>query len=184
VALIVLLAAMAVPFAALGTFYTWYQAMSFRWAAEAGLPESHANAIKHARAAFEVHQALDWFRIFNAEAGVLWLGKMNEYAERYVKNVHDSTREVAKDMANNYAGIVAAQWYERHGPACKRHLVMHLAMRDGLKALEEDVPFTPAPGKHSPNIPEAGQWLEQHKPALRMAVEKKLDECLKAKIRD
>ncbi len=100
---------------ALTHFYSWFDLEADRVAMEEKLSPGIANGIKHAYAAAEVYHLFRsvGFGPETAGSAVLCLGEMNEYAEQLVRNPPDTTQEMAKDMHNNYAGLVAASWWER-----------------------------------------------------------------------
>lgn len=92
-------------------FFRWYEITSAAMAREAGLRPRAANAIKHAYAGAGVFQGLRSVGIGpdTAEAMTLKLGVLNEYAELWVRAKKDSTAEAAKDMHNNYVGVLLAR---------------------------------------------------------------------------
>lgn len=91
-----------------------------------GLPLSTENSIKHAYAASQCYVLLRFFGVNSSLSleAVLLLGKVNEIAELLIKfgKSEDSTQEIYKDMHNNFAGILVAQWIEENPNSESNHL--------------------------------------------------------------
>lgn len=168
----------------LAGFFMWQAVQAHRAAERAGLPESDANAIKHATAGKAVYRVLDNLRVIDPQKAVLWLGKANEYAEQFMKfRDRDTTLEIMKDSYNNYAGIMAAQWVEKHGRArCGEDAIVVLVRRGALILAAEDIALPPADKeamRRGADIPAAMQWLEQQRTPIEISVRAALDGCLK-----
>jgi hypothetical protein len=148
--LVLVLAAVPLLFAVLG-YSAFAHAASYEIRRSGLSPDDH-NAIKHAYASAEIYSAMRPVLGHGAAAGAtLWFGEANERVERYVKHQPDYSQESYKDMRNNLAGVVAANWlYERVGwtwPDTRLKLVGLLA-RDGIVVPES----TDARLAHIPNV--------------------------------
>lgn len=95
------------------TFYGSFEFAANRITAEYDLPRGTRNSVKHALTAASVYSALRAFQVDRDDAQnmVLALGFFNETLETHIKvGRPDSVDEQRKDLYNNWAGIVAAEW--------------------------------------------------------------------------
>lgn len=100
-------------------FYTAFELASDRIVSQYALAAETRNSVKHAYAAARIYRAIRWVVMNKESAGqiVLFMGKLNEYAEQYVKRGKiDSDGELRKDFSNNWAGVVAAEWCMNQNP--------------------------------------------------------------------
>lgn len=128
----------------LGIFYTRYEAVATRLQYDLGMDAEHANAVKHAYAAYQMYRLFDLvLDDQKAEHAVFVLGKVNEKFEQAVKfNNPDTTEEMMKDMHNNQAGIIAARWAASH-PASDNDsldLILEVARKGGLILSPNQIP--------------------------------------------
>ncbi|MFM9939130.1 MAG: hypothetical protein ACKVP7_06505 [Hyphomicrobiaceae bacterium] len=141
----------ATPVAA---FYVTMSTMARHETRRHGLPGHVSNGIQHAYAGAETYW---WLRQFGlpasaSEKTVLRLGYLNEWVEAllFVRRP-DTTRELYKDLQNNFIGILAAQAVEtcrtRQASSERLALIGQLAQERLVLWLSDDarVPGLPQP---------------------------------------
>lgn len=158
-------AALVVAFIAalsLIAFFRWYENTSAAMARENGLKPRAANAIKHAYAGAGVFRSLRSVGIGpdTAEAMTLGLGVLNEYAELWVRSKKDSTAEAAKDMHNNYVGVLLAR-----EDLPLRKAVVHMA-HEGIVATEPSSLQMALAEEPPPDLKAARRWFADEKAAI------------------
>lgn len=146
------------------------------------LPEISANAIKHTYAASLVYSGLRsiYFSTDKAKNITIFLGKVNEVAERIFKFPKDSTLEMMKDLENNLIGICAARWLEENSdnPLTQDRLdfIGILAEKKHLILSPEEIILPPEekePAAKSSNYSAAVKWFSENEP--RFSCAEKLD---------
>lgn len=161
---------LSVPIALVLAFYLYAAGAAERVVVQHGLPAEADNAVKHAYAAAETYTLLRPL-IGRENAGDLtdWFGRLNEHAEPFVKHSVDWATEAYKDMRNNLAGIVAAEWlYDELGwtrPSRRLHLVGLIAREGLLTNLDSDLRIPSLP--HWPDGEAAMAAIMRDGPGLR-----------------
>ena len=158
-----------------GGFYVSEARHARQLASQPGMPEGAANSIKHSHAAARLYRV---FRTLGgtasqAEQAVLWLGQLNEYAECALVG-NDDTREMMKDLHNNYVGIVAAQWLEKHAPMVGIDAALSmLAVHKELLLSRAAVPlrYTAAEAAATADVAWAKRWFSKRRADIRHNVE-------------
>lgn len=128
-------------------FFARFEAFSEHLEDELHFENATANSAKHAYAAGSIYSVLRsaYAGPETAENIVLLLGIFNEYAETIFKiSEPDSTLEIMKDMYNNQAGIMAAEWAHGEGKPALRDVIIHLAKTEGIALSAYSVPMAPA----------------------------------------
>jgi hypothetical protein len=90
----------------------YFKAEALALAKQYALPHESTNGLKHALAAAELYRVLyNPNRADEVAEFVYWLGEWNERVEYFGRPAHrrDSPREMAKDLYNNAAGVMAAR---------------------------------------------------------------------------
>ncbi|MCV9961369.1 hypothetical protein OIU34_05595 [Pararhizobium sp. BT-229] len=155
-------------------FYGGFEFAANRITEEYKLPRNTRNSVKHALTAASIYSALRASSIdkTSAEGIVLALGFFNEKLETYIKVGHrDSLGEQCKDLHNNWAGIVAAEW--RLTQAERKSLpsiIAGLAETGTLMLRASEVPLQVAPQNA-----DARTWFDGRKPAISKQVVGALD---------
>ncbi len=147
-------------------FYSGFEFIANRVTVEHNLPRTSRNSVKHALTAALLYDILRTLSVGkdNAENAILALGFFNETLETYVKiGRPDSLGEQRKDLYNNWAGIVAAEWnLTRTEGTSLPSVIAHLA-ETGTLMLEPDK----TPG--SPHA-ESREWFEAHRVGISQQV--------------
>lgn len=167
---------------ALSAFYRWFDAAAERMTEKAALQASMANGIKHAYAAGEMYALMRavGFGAATSETIVMGLGELNEYAERLMKRPPDTTEEVAKDLHNNYVGIVAAQWFELQESAhgTRGEVIVKLAkarvIADSPAALAVESAHPASEPTRGPDVARATAWFEDNSAVIARKVDSAL----------
>jgi hypothetical protein len=161
-------------------FFARHEAFSMQLECDLHFDAARANAAKHAYAAGQLYGALRrvYVPLETAEMLIIQLGRFNEYAETIFKvSEPDSTAEIRKDLFNNQAGILAAEW-ARTREATLRDTVIRLAQGESLASSSYHVPM--APPEHIEDYPQSVRdaygWFMQKRIAIRERVAKDLAE--------
>lgn len=116
-------------------FYAHYQRIALNLMQREHISSSAANGYKHAYAAAQLYlltRAISTDE--EATALVLSLGKFNEYFEQVTRRRDpDSTEEIAKDLHNNYVGLLTARWLKNQ-PATVQSTGIHMPLMRLLRA--------------------------------------------------
>ncbi len=163
-----------------GVFYARSERLSDQLEQTLGYSGQKANAAKHAYAAAQVYGVARAMGLGgeNALALVDMLGVANEYAERVVKfRKPDSAAELRKDLYNNRAGVLAAQWGEGHAPqVAVLEIVLRLADNGTLITERDDSPFDAGAVRDvDAPVRAARVWFAANKGAIDARVQAGLD---------
>lgn len=173
--LILMVIALAIPVA----FFARFEAFSEYLEEDLKFDNALANSAKHAYAAAHIHNSLRMAGVSAdaAEYIVLNLGEMNEYLETIFKiSEPDSTREIMKDMYNNQAGVLAAEW-SRQNNANMRDTVIRLAQDEVLAVSSYKVPHSgPEVFEDYPqSVQHASRWFCEQQKLIKVSVNQGLD---------
>lgn len=172
---------LGVPAGLVVGYYTHYHLLAVQLINERQMDTERANAVKHAFAAAQLYQAFHAVGLNEhvAQHLVLHLGKMNEYAEHFLrkKSKRDSNAEMMKDVLNNYIGVEAAKQHMQYAPTLSLlDWVVTLAEKDILVTSASDVPdLSPEQAKiiaNRANVPFVMGWFAGVQDTLAIAVDK------------
>lgn len=179
---VVLLGIVGVVVVSLG--YRWFDRKAYDAVVGSGMPASMANGVKHAYTAGELYAVMRSVGVghgFSQET-VLWLGELNEYAEKLVKRPRDTTAEVGKDLHNNFVGIEAARWHLAHGKKTvfedRLAVVLALAQTHVVAAVPEQVSSgysVIAKPSRVPDVGKAIMWFEDNRDVIAVRVDAALE---------
>lgn len=147
---------------------------------ELGLGPGFGNAIKHAGASADAYRALRLFGVSGgrAEAVVIRVGIVNEWAETWVKRGRpDTTLEMMRDLHNNMVGIGLARWLESHPDVTKSEGFGRLARSGVLLSSAEDLDAPPEArnqARNEQNLANAIDWFERSKSGIDATVSQAL----------
>lgn len=169
-------------------FFARFESFSDHLEEELHFDGSLANAAKHAYAAGWLYESLRIVGISAdvAEDAILNLGEINEYLETIFKvSEPDSTREIMKDIYNNQAGIVAAEWVRGQENASLRDVVIRLAQEKVLAVSSYKVPHSgpEAIEDYPQSVEHASHWFCEQQKTIKSTVAKGLAQAtgIKAK---
>jgi hypothetical protein len=160
-------------------FFARFEAFSEHLEEDLKFDNALANSAKHAYAAAHIYDALRSVGISPdaSEYIVLNLGEMNEYLETIFKiSEPDSTREIMKDMYNNQAGVLIAEW-ARANDATLRDTVIRLAQDEVLAVSSYKVPHSgPEVFEDYPqSVQHASRWFCEQQKHIKASVNQGLD---------
>jgi hypothetical protein len=160
-------------------FYIRFEMVSSQLKSEMGYEGGAANAVKHAYAAAALYKFFGYFTDTSyAEAAVLWLGSLNEHAEKLTKVRHpDTYEEILKDLYNNMVGITAAEWQAHHAvnePTLE--ILLKMKQNGALVVSREDNPlYYKSPSTAGDDADAADEWFLSKKEAIRARTQAKLN---------
>lgn len=160
-------------------FFTRYEILSDRLQESSSFDGIQANSVKHAYAAAQVYATLNLvLGDETSEALVIFLGKVNEYAEQLFKfRSPDSTQEMMKDLYNNQAGITTAQWHRQHAGKTKTVLFYLVNMtRENVLVTTLDPLPAHDEQSHPRDIGAAMQWFSQERASIIARVTHRLSQ--------
>lgn len=166
------------PIISVAIFYMRFEMVSIRLKNQMGYEGGAANAVKHAYAAAELYKFFCYFTDARyAEAAVLWLGSLNEHAEKFTKLRHpDTYEEILKDLYNNMAGITAAEWQAQHDlDGSTLEILLKMKQGGALVVRREENPLhrkSLSTGQDDAGA--ADGWFLSEKEAIRARTEAKL----------
>jgi NhaP-type Na+/H+ or K+/H+ antiporter len=168
-------------------YYLHYHLLAVQLINERHMDTERANAVKHAFAAAQLYEAFDsiGFDAQTSQRLVLNCGKMNEYAEHFLraKNKRDSNAEMMKDLLNNFIGVAVAKKYALHTEhislfdelvvLAKKNVL--IASASVVPQLSPDQPALMAKGS---NVPHVMGWFAAVQSTLTTFVDKALVSAL------